>query len=79
MSTAPEVIVFTARPDRAGGWVASAEGHSIVTEADTPEQLQREVLEAVLCHFDEPPRAIVLRILREIVIKVPSADSDQGD
>jgi len=48
--------------DTNGGFLASALGHSIVTEADTWKELRANVREAVLCHFDEGNApAVILR------------------
>ena len=38
--------------------------HSIVTEADTWEELRANVREAVLCHFDEGKAPAVIRLHR---------------
>ena len=47
-------IVFQiTEDDTDGGFIARALGHSIVTEADTWEELRANVREAVLCHFDQ--------------------------
>lgn len=48
-----EIVFQITEDDTDGGFIASALGHSIVTEADTWEELRANVREAVLCHFDE--------------------------
>ncbi|MGD0815503.1 MAG: 2-oxoisovalerate dehydrogenase [Verrucomicrobiota bacterium] len=47
-----------------GGFIVRALGHSIVTEADTWEELRANVREAVLCHFDEGKAPAVIRLHR---------------
>lgn len=64
-------IIFEVREDETdGGFVARALGHSIVTQADTWEELRANVRDAVRCHFDEgqAPRVIRLhRVLDEVL------------
>ena len=64
-------IIFEVREDEAeGGFVARALGHSIVTQADTWDELRENVQEAVRCHFDEgeAPRIIRLhRVMDEVL------------
>jgi hypothetical protein len=48
-----EIVFQITEDDTDGGLIARALGHSIVTEADTWEELRANVREAVLCHFDE--------------------------
>lgn len=64
-------IIFEVRDDEAeGGFVARALGHSIVTQAETWEQLRANVKDAVRCHFEEgqAPRIIRLhRVLDEVL------------
>ena len=60
-------IVFQVTEDESdGGWIARALGHSIVTEADTWEQLRTNVREAVRCHFDEGQAPAVIRLHRVV-------------
>ncbi len=60
-------IIFEVRDDEAdGGFVARALGHSIVTEAETWEELRANVRDAVLCHFDEGQTPRVIRLHRVI-------------
>jgi len=47
-----EIVFQITEDDTDGGFIARALGHSIITEADTWEQLRINVREAVLCHFD---------------------------
>lgn len=55
-----EVIFEICEEETEGGFVARALGHSIVTQADTWEDLRAKVRDAVRCHFDEgrAPRVI---------------------
>jgi hypothetical protein len=46
-------IIFSVEESPEGGFEARALGHSIFTQADTFEELKRNVREAVQCHFDE--------------------------
>ena len=48
-----EIVFEITEDDTDGGFIARGLGHSIVTEADTWEELRANVREAVLCHFDE--------------------------
>lgn len=58
-------IIFEITEDEAeGGFVARALGYSIVTQAETWNELRSNVREAVLCHFDEGPAPAVIRLHR---------------
>ncbi len=46
-------IVFEVRHSPEGGYEAYAIGHPIFTQAETREQLERNVRDAVQCHFGE--------------------------
>jgi predicted RNase H-like HicB family nuclease len=46
-------IVFCIEEDPEGGFIARALGYSIFTEADTWEELQINIEEAIHCHFEE--------------------------
>jgi predicted RNase H-like HicB family nuclease len=50
-----------------GGYYARAVGASIVTQADTIEELKPMIKDAVKCHFDEDemPSLIHLHVTRE--------------
>lgn len=63
-------IIFLVEDDPEGGFVAEALGQSIITDADTWEELEANVREAVECHFDEgqAPKIIRLHYTRENVI-----------
>lgn len=63
-------IIFMVEEAVEGGYIASALGASIVTEADTLPELREMVRDAVQCHFDqgEAPGIIRLHFVREEVI-----------
>ena len=65
-------ILFTVVEAPEGGLTASAVAYSIVTEADTLDELRQNVREAVECHFEEgaAPKLIRLHIVRDEVITV---------
>jgi hypothetical protein len=59
-----EVIFQVIEDEADGGFIARALGYSIVTEADTWDELRANVREAVLCHFDEGQAPAVIRLHR---------------
>ncbi len=63
-------IIFSVQDSPEGGYEARALGHSIFTQAETFDELKRNVREAVLCHFDDgtAPRVIRLHIVKDEVI-----------
>ncbi len=65
-------LFIEAREDRIdGGYVASAIGHGIHTQAETLDELKSNILEAVDCFFDNPddaPTVIHLRVISEEVL-----------
>ena len=63
-------IIFLVEEAPEGGFTARALGASIVTEADTVEDLRAMVRDAVRVHFDDQdrPRLIRLHVVREEVI-----------
>jgi predicted RNase H-like HicB family nuclease len=67
-------IIFEVQQDGAdGGYVATALGHSIVTQGDTLEELRTMVKDAVHCHFGDGvpgpmPRIIRLHFVRDEVL-----------
>jgi hypothetical protein len=52
----PEEIVFVFEESPESGYEAHAEGYSIYTYADSLDELDRMVEDAVNCHFDEAER-----------------------
>ena len=65
-------VFFEAKEDKVdGGYVASAIGHGIHTQAETLEELRANILDAVDCYFGdsaEIPTVIHLRIVNEEVL-----------
>lgn len=63
-------IVFLVEEAPEGGYTARALGESIFTQAETWEELQAMVRDAVTCHFDEDqaPPLIRLHLVRDEVI-----------
>jgi hypothetical protein len=59
-----EIIFQVTEDETDGGFIALALGRSIITEADTWEELRFNVREAVLCHFDEGKAPAVIRLHR---------------
>ena len=58
-------IIFEVHEDESeGGFVATALGHSIVTQAETWDELRDRVREAVLCHFEEGEAPPLIRLHR---------------
>lgn len=63
-------LVFTVTQEADGGFVAEALGESIVTQADTWEELRANVREAVAAfYFDRPaPSRLRLHLVRDEVL-----------
>jgi predicted RNase H-like HicB family nuclease len=59
-------LVFSVTQEADGGFVAEALGESIVTQADTWEELRANVREAVTAfYFDQPAPKVLLAISKE--------------
>jgi hypothetical protein len=65
-------LIFLVEEAPDGGFIARALGASIFTEADTWTELQTQVRDAVLCHFEDEQRPKVVRLhyVREEVFSV---------
>ncbi len=66
-------IIFLVEESDEGGYVAKALSVSIVTEADTLEELRIMIRDAVHCHFDKPdelPKLIRLHFVKDEVMAV---------
>jgi predicted RNase H-like HicB family nuclease len=65
-------IFFLVEEALEGGYTARSIGESIFTEADTLDELRKNIREAVQCHFDEPniPKVIRLHFVKEEIITV---------
>ena len=58
-------IIFEVQQDEVdGGFIATALGHSIVTEADSIESLREMVKDAVHCHFGDGQAGVAPKIIR---------------
>jgi len=70
--TAPSELLFVAERDPDGGYVATAVGAAIVTQADSLEELRTMVIDAVRCHFDEAawPATLRLHVVQDEVLPV---------
>ncbi len=68
--TTPKEIIFSVEEAPEGGYTAHALGFSIITEADTWEELKEMVRDAVHCAFEEGnvPPVIRLHLVRDQVI-----------
>jgi predicted RNase H-like HicB family nuclease len=65
-------IIFIVEESLDGGYEARAIGESIFTEAETIDELKKNIAEAVRCHFDEDnlPALVNLRFQREEIITI---------
>ena len=64
-------IVFVVEEDPEGGYTARALGESIFTEGDTEDDIKRNVVDALRCHYDDElsiPRVIRLHFIRDQII-----------
>jgi predicted RNase H-like HicB family nuclease len=69
-------LIFEIRDAEEGGFFARALGYAIFTEAETWDELRKNVLEAVELHFeDEParPRLVQLHYVKDELIPVQAA------
>jgi len=66
-------IVFLVEEAPEGGYTARALGESIFTEAETWDELEQAVRDAIRCHFDreeDRPRLLRLHYVRDKVLAV---------
>jgi hypothetical protein len=65
-------IIFEISEDAEGGFTAEAIGESIFTQADSWDELRKNVKEAVQAfYFDSaPPRSIRLHLVRDEVLAI---------
>jgi hypothetical protein len=65
-------IIFSIQESPEGGYEARALGHALFTQADTMEELKKNVREAVHAHFDEgkSPSVIRLHMVKDEVIPI---------
>jgi predicted RNase H-like HicB family nuclease len=65
-----EEIIFLVEESADGGYIAKALSESIVTEADSQEELRIMVKDAVRCHFEDAgkiPKMIRLHFVKDEV------------
>lgn len=64
-------IIFSVQESPEGGCEARAIGHSLFIQADTFEELKRDVREAAKCRFDDgmAPPVIRLHTVKDEVIR----------
>ena len=63
-----EEIIFLVEDSLEGGYSAKGLGISIFTEGETIEELQKNIKDAILCHFEqEKPRLVRLHMVKELV------------
>ncbi len=55
-------IIFTVQESPEGGYQARALGFSILTEADTLDELKTMIRDAVSCHFGPAEKPRVIRL-----------------
>jgi hypothetical protein len=55
-------IIFAVQESLEGGYEARALSHPIFTEAETLDQLKKNVQDAVRCHFEEADRPSMIRL-----------------
>lgn len=66
-------IVFLINEAEEGGYTARALGESIFTEAETMEELKKNILEVLECHFDNPakkPKIAHLHFVKDEILAI---------
>jgi len=69
-------LIFEIRDAEEGGYYARALGHAIFTEADSWDELRKNVIEAVSLHFEDDavrPRIVQLHYVKDELIPVEVA------
>jgi hypothetical protein len=63
-------LIFMVEEAPEGGFTARALGEAIFTEADSMEDLRKQVTDAVQCHFEpgQGPRVVRLHIVKEEIL-----------
>lgn len=63
-------LIFMVEEAPEGGFTARALGEAIFTEADSMEDLRKQVADAVQCHFEpgKAPRVVRLHIVKEEIL-----------
>lgn len=55
-------IIFIVEDSIDGGFEAAAVGYSIFTQAENMDELKRNVVEALNCHFEENEKPSIIRL-----------------
>jgi predicted RNase H-like HicB family nuclease len=66
-------LIFVVAEEADGGFVAHAIGQGIVTQADTREELDEMIRDAIRVHFDRPedmPKIVRLHFIRDEVLSL---------
>ena len=69
-------LIFEVRDAEEGGFHARALGHAIFTQAETWEELRRNILEATSLHFDADParpRFVQMHYVKDELIPIEAA------
>jgi len=69
-------LIFEIRDAEEGGYYARALGQSIFTQADTWDELRRNLLEAVSLHFEDAatrPRLVQMHYVKDELIPLEAA------
>ncbi|MSR78183.1 MAG: 2-oxoisovalerate dehydrogenase [Candidatus Omnitrophica bacterium] len=64
-------VMFVVEEAPEGGYIAKGVGVSIFTEADTLEELRRQIVDAVRCHYSgqsSSPRLVRLHHVKDEII-----------
>ncbi len=66
-----EEIIFKVDEELEGGYSASALGFSIVTQAETLEELKDNIIDAMRCHFENDlPKVVRLHFVHQELFTV---------
>ena len=66
-------IVFLINEAEEGGHTARALGESIFTDAETMDELKKNIQEAIECHFDNPadkPKVAHLHFVKDEILAI---------
>ncbi|MGD0617681.1 MAG: 2-oxoisovalerate dehydrogenase [Bryobacteraceae bacterium] len=69
-------LIFEIRDAEEGGYYARALGHAIFTEAESWDELRKNVIEAVSLHFEDDavrPRIVQLHYVKDELLPVEAA------
>ena len=61
-----EELIFLVEESPEGGYTAKGMGQSIFTQAETINDLKKELIDAIHCHFDDDKKRLIrLHITRD--------------